>query len=56
MDLRLLKSFFAVYEEKNITLAAERCFVSQPSISNAIKQLEEELNTSLFVRHKKGST
>lgn len=54
MDLRLLKSFVAVYEEKNITLAAERCFVSQPSISNAIKQLEEELDTSLFVRHKKG--
>lgn len=54
MDLRLLRFFTAVYEEKNITLAAERCFVSQPSISNAIKQLETELNTSLFVRHKKG--
>lgn len=54
MDLRLLRSFVAVYEEKNITAAAERCFVSQPSISNAVKQLEEELNTSLFVRHKKG--
>ncbi|WP_299017302.1 LysR family transcriptional regulator [uncultured Photobacterium sp.] len=54
MDLRLLRFFVAVYEEKNITLAAERCFVSQPSISNAIKQLEEELNTKLFIRHKKG--
>lgn len=54
MDLRLLRFFVAVYEEKNITLAAERCFVSQPSISNAIKQLEAELNTPLFVRHKKG--
>ncbi|MGR5066182.1 LysR family transcriptional regulator [Photobacterium sp. DNB22_13_2] len=54
MDLRLLRFFVAVYEEKNITLAAERCFVSQPSISNAIKQLEDELNTILFERHKKG--
>jgi DNA-binding transcriptional LysR family regulator len=54
MDLRLLRSFVAVYEEKNITQAAERCFVSQPSISNAIKQLEEELQTQLFTRHKKG--
>ncbi|MGF1680858.1 LysR family transcriptional regulator [Photobacterium minamisatsumaniensis] len=54
MDLRLLRFFVAVYEEKNITLAAERCFVSQPSISNAIKQLEAELNTPLFERHKKG--
>ncbi|MGF1868522.1 LysR family transcriptional regulator [Photobacterium indicum] len=54
MDLRLLRFFVAVYEEKNITFAAERCFVSQPSISNAIKQLEEELSTPLFIRHKKG--
>ncbi|AJR07139.1 LysR family transcriptional regulator [Photobacterium gaetbulicola] len=54
MDLRLLRFFVAVYEEKNITLAAERCFVSQPSISHAIKQLEEELSTTLFERHKKG--
>ncbi|PSU32908.1 LysR family transcriptional regulator [Photobacterium lutimaris] len=54
MDLRLLRFFVAVYEEKNITLAAERCYVSQPSISNAVKQLEEELNTTLFERHKKG--
>ncbi|WP_318491453.1 LysR family transcriptional regulator [Photobacterium leiognathi] len=54
MDLRLLRFFIAVYEEKNITLAAERCFVSQPSISNGIKQLEQELNTVLFLRHKKG--
>lgn len=54
MDLRLLRFFIAVYEEKNITLAAERCFVSQPSISNGIKQLEQELSTVLFLRHKKG--
>ncbi|ARR50482.1 TPA: LysR family transcriptional regulator [Photobacterium damselae] len=54
MDLRLLRFFTAVYEEKNITLAAERCFVSQPSISSAIKQLEQELDTTLFIRHKKG--
>ncbi|GAL05671.1 hydrogen peroxide-inducible genes activator [Photobacterium aphoticum] len=56
MDLRLLRCFVAVYEEKNITLAAERCFVSQPAISSAIKQLENELNTPLFERHKKGVT
>ena len=54
MDLRLLRFFIAVYEEKNITLAAERCCVSQPSISSGIKQLEQELATQLFVRHKKG--
>ena len=56
MDLRLLKYFVAVYEEKNITRAAERCYVSQPSLSNALKQLEDEVGKPLFVRHKKGVT
>lgn len=54
MDTRLLKFFIAVYEQKNLTRAAEQCFVSQPNISNGIKQLEELLGTSLFARHKKG--
>ncbi|OSY88308.1 hypothetical protein WH52_05955 [Tenacibaculum holothuriorum] len=54
MDARLLKFFIAVYEEKNLTRAATRCFVSQPNISNGIKQLEEELDKNLFIRHKKG--
>ncbi len=54
MDIRLLRFFVAVYEEQNITAAAERCHVSQPSISSAIKQLESELDTPLFTRHKKG--
>ncbi len=54
MDTRLLKFFIAVYEQKNLTRAAEQCFVSQPNISNGIKQLEEELQQQLFVRHKRG--
>ena len=54
MNTTQLKYFIAVYEEKNITAAARRCFISQPSISNALKELEEELDTKLFVRHKKG--
>ena len=33
LDLRLLRFFIAIYEEKNITAAAERCHVSQPSLS-----------------------
>ncbi len=56
MDGRLLKFFIAVYEQKNLTRAAEQCFVSQPNISNGIKQLESELGKSLFDRHKKGVT
>ena len=54
MDTRLLNFFVAVYEQKNLTRAAEQCFVSQPNISNGIKQLEEDLNKTLFIRHKRG--
>ncbi|WP_429042622.1 LysR family transcriptional regulator [Aeromonas veronii] len=54
LDLRLLRFFIAIYEEKNITAAAERCHVSQPSLSAGLRQLEEALGDSLFVRGKKG--
>ncbi|CAM1374460.1 LysR family transcriptional regulator [Tenacibaculum xiamenense] len=54
MDTRLLRFFVSVYEQKNLTRAAEQCFVSQPNISHGIKTLEGELGKSLFVRHKKG--
>ena len=48
MDIRLLKFFIAVYEQKNLTRAAQQCFVSQPNISNGIKQLEDELGKNPF--------
>ena len=54
MDIRELRYFAAVYRERNLTEAAKRCFISQPSISAAITNLEAELGTTLFIRHKKG--
>jgi DNA-binding transcriptional LysR family regulator len=54
MDMRELRYFVAVFEARNLTAAAKRCFVSQPSISVAIANLEQELGTVLFIRHKKG--
>ncbi|WP_181003627.1 LysR family transcriptional regulator [Aeromonas bestiarum] len=54
LDLRLLRFFIAIYEEKNITAAALRCHVSQPSLSAGLRQLEEALGDSLFTRGKKG--
>ncbi len=54
LDLRLLRFFIAIYEEKNITAAAARCHVSQPSLSAGLRQLEEALGDSLFIRGKKG--
>lgn len=56
MNLRQLQLFIAVYEARNISLAAQKCFISQPALSNAIKQLEESLGVSLFKRSKKGAT
>lgn len=54
MELRALKYFQAVYEQGSVSGAARKCFVSQPSITAAIKQLEHTLDTSLFVRHARG--
>ncbi|CCD94729.1 Transcriptional regulatory protein [Bradyrhizobium sp. ORS 375] len=54
MDIRELRYFSAVFEERSLTRAAARCFVSQPSISLAIANLETELGTELFIRHRKG--
>lgn len=54
MDIRHLNAFLAVFEERNITLAAQRLFISQPTLSVTIKQLEETLGTILFVRLPRG--
>ena len=54
MDIRELRYFAAVFAERNLPAAARRCFISQPSISAAITNLEAELGTTLFIRHKKG--
>jgi DNA-binding transcriptional LysR family regulator len=54
MELRSLKYFQSVYEQGSISAAARACFVSQPSITTAIKQLESDLDIILFVRHARG--
>jgi DNA-binding transcriptional LysR family regulator len=50
MKLQQVQYFLALCEEKHFTRAAKRCGVSQPSLSNAIKQLEQELGGQLFHR------
>jgi LysR family hydrogen peroxide-inducible transcriptional activator len=54
MTLTELKYVVAVAEERHFGRAAERCFVSQPSLSAAVKNLEEELGVRLFERGKRG--
>ena len=50
MTLTELKYIVAVAREKHFGRAAEACFVSQPTLSVAIKKLEEELDVKLFER------
>ncbi len=50
MNLRHLRIFKTVCEEENITRAAEKMFMTQPAVSNAINELECHLDVCLFDR------
>lgn len=50
MELKQIKYFISVVEQRNFTRAAEMNFVSQPNITMAIKKLEEELGAPLLQR------
>lgn len=52
MDLYQLKQFMTLAETGNMTMAAQKLFISQPNISRSLKRLEEELGLSLFDRSK----
>jgi DNA-binding transcriptional LysR family regulator len=56
MDIRQLSYFVAVYEQGSVSAAARLCCVAQPSLSAALRQLEQELGVTLFVRLPKGVT
>ena len=50
MQMHQIRYFLALCEERNFTRAAKRCGVSQPSLTNAIIGLEQELGGALFQR------
>ncbi|MDP4534992.1 LysR family transcriptional regulator [Alkalimonas collagenimarina] len=56
MDIRHLKYFVAVYEQGSVSAASRQCFIAQPSLSAAIRQLEQQLDVTLFKRLPKGVT
>ena len=56
MDIRVLKYFLAVAREQSFSVAAERLYLSQPTLSRQIKELEDELGTQLLIRSSKGVT
>lgn len=53
-NLALYHIFNTVVESKSISLAAKQLYISQPAVSKSIKQLEENLETTLFYRSSKG--
>nr|WP_250886725.1 LysR family transcriptional regulator [Bacillus sp. SM2101] len=50
----MYRVFYITATEKSFSLAAKKMFLTQPSVSHSIKQLEEKLDTLLFVRTSKG--
>jgi LysR family hydrogen peroxide-inducible transcriptional activator len=50
MQLQEVRYFLAVLQERSFTRAARRCGVSQPSLTNAIRRLEQDLGGALFER------
>lgn len=50
MDIRQLRYFIAIVEERKISAAAERLHISQPPLSQHLKTMEEELGSKLVER------
>ncbi|PMG57399.1 LysR family transcriptional regulator [Vibrio splendidus] len=54
LDLNLLSVFLEVYRLKSITLASESLGMTQPGVSGALKRLQSQLDTELFIREGRG--
>ena len=54
MEMHQIRYFLAVCDKRNFTQAAQSTFVSQPSLTQAIKKLEDELGGELFIRDRSG--
>lgn len=50
VDLNLLRTLYTLLEEKHVTRAARRCFLSQPAMSRAFERLREAFGDELLIR------
>ena len=53
MNLQQFQYILAVAEHKHFELAAEKCFISQSTLSTMISKFEDEIGVKLFERKKK---
>ena len=56
MTVQQLKYIVTVAETGSITEAAKQLFISQPSLSNAVKEIEKEIGIAIFLRSHAGIT
>ena len=56
MEFRVIRYFFAVAREENITKAAEKLHLTQPTLSRQLRELEEELGTEIEMGENKVNT
>src|SRR5438309_8923561 len=50
VDLNLLHALHALLEERHVTRAAKRCFLSQPAMSRALERLRDSFDDELLIR------
>ena len=55
MSIRHFRIFIAVAEEENITKAAKKLYLTQPTVSVAIKEIEEHYGARFFERDRKST-
>ena len=56
MDIRILRYFLTIAKEGNITKAAEKLHITQPTLSRQLMELEDRIGTKLLIRGKKQIT
>ena len=52
MQLSQIRYFLMLCEERSFTRAAKRCGIAQPSLTNAIRRMEQKLGGTLFYRQR----